>query len=296
MMNKKAADNDKWHLIELIIVVVVLVIGVMGIGIMYFGGVSNIVTIPGFGTGPKETNLQANILGNNVHIIKDKDGRCYADFGAIGKYGLKNGQLEFFENNKWKNVNEQIPNTEQINLREKKDNLVSREVKLSNNFIKINLIHDGLYYSEDSSNKGYLLQGSTNLYALNSYSLFEYNKKENSKIGNAINADSIKQVIINALKEQKLILWKYSSSGAYLLIDSQTGSPSIPGTYSYALDSSNIFYNFNNDLSGKTIWNVYNNDASNYFLYSSDKEWSNIKQRKEIKQGLTTACGESNEK
>lgn len=239
----------------------------------------------------RKAPIKRTILGKEVDLVLD-DGeeRCKAvevsdnSFNWLKNYGLKNGNLEYFENNEWKNVEDEIPNEEEIILKERKTDLTNKKNKL-----KINYANRDYELLLDSQRGIYFFISGADEYLLT---------KEGASIRVVKYTYEGKYVDLTTDIEQNLIkafqdaLVKESldldvSNGRYYLFENLVSPFYIPDVY-YALDDLNLFYKSTSADAGK-IWMKYEESKHNY-LYVDDTFWEHMKQRARIKEDLEKAC------
>lgn len=224
------------------------------------------------------------VLGMDREVfLSDSEGRCRVDLGYIGTYGLKDGQLEYLENEEWKNVEDEIPNEEQIGLRGKKDELVDKK-----NNLKIKYVTENTLLLDSKEGVYFVDRGTTYLYYPD-YNLNTFLVKKISSSGE-FPALELKEDFEKALNNANLMLKNYGDEENPYYVLAEVSIPVLitPDAFSdsYALDDVNTFYLLKTD---QRKWKKFEKDEYEY-LYVDKEYWEHMKQRAKIKQDLIKAC------
>lgn len=224
------------------------------------------------------TEIVRTILDQKVYLIRDagaeREHRCIiskvenSKYQWLKNYSLKEGNLMYFENNAWGDVENGILTAEQIDFRDIKDNMVNAK-----NGIKIDLqITKEQAYFSSSSGLHFNYNGKSYYYPYKTAQDIDY-----------------AQDFINALGDVMLELKNFgtTTNPFYLLTENSVQIGLAEQGNPYAIDDKEILYSVakNSNL----IIRKFSESGDNY-LYIDASLWGQIKQRAQIKQNLIDAC------
>lgn len=227
----------------------------------------------------KKPSARKVILGVEREIILDDGtGRCTVELEE-GVYGLKNGKLELYENEKWENIDDQLPSEAQIKEAEIAHDLIKKEKEIKDYLDNYDIRFCGNRNPRDAYCIAYPLVGigEIDIYteAIDSYYIYEKGTKNNiAYLGNAID-NYIKQMNSKTLDFE--VFRRCPGQGRDVICYLAKGTYYVREGKIFVLDrSSQEIKKFDENL--------------NKYVYMPKEEFEDLTLKKRIKEDLIEAC------